>query len=193
MEITEMLGLPAVGKSFVINSGGSPLDKINNNYTVHFVEKGMNVAKIKNVIYGLLALFFQQPLVFTASCVNKNSYKKILLLCERVGRTKGLRNALLDEGVMQACWAVLLNGKGKYRLQLVKNIIDSISKEQSVIFYVSANKKTILSRAQQRLEENPKNSYDYRSEEYYAQARDAMACLLIELRKERVVLQLIRN
>lgn len=193
MEITEMLGLPASGKSFVINSGGSQLGKISNNYTVHFVEKGMNVTKIKNIVYGLVVLLFQQPLVFIASFVNKNNYKKILLLCERVGRTSKLNNALLDEGITQACWAVLLNGKGKYRLQLVKNMVASISKKQSAIFYVSANKKTILSRAQQRLKESPKNSYDYRSEEYYAQARDAMACLLIELRKERVVLQLIRN
>lgn len=188
-----MLGLPAAGKSFVISNGNSKLEKTSNKYTVHLVEKGMNVAKIKNVIDGLLALFFHQPLIFTASFVNKNNYKKILLLCERVGRTTKLNNVLLDEGVTQACWAVLLNGKGKYRLQLVKNIIASISKKQSAIFYVSANKKTILSRAQQRLKESPKYSYDYRSEEYYAQARGAMACLLIELRKEKVVLQLIRN
>lgn len=188
-----MLGLPAVGKSFVINSGGSRLGKISNNYTVHLVEKGMNVAKIKNVIYGLLALFFQQPLIFTASFVNKNNYKKILLLCERVGRTTKLDNALLDEGVTQACWAVLLNGKGKYRLQLVRNIVASISKKQSAIFYVSANKKTILSRAQQRLKESPKYSYDYRSEEYYAQARGAMASLLLELRKKKIDLKLIKN
>jgi|SRR5690625_2654566 len=193
MEITEMLGLPAAGKSFVISNGNSKLEKTSNKYTVHFVEKGMNIAKIKNIVYGLVILLFQQPLVFIASFVNKNNYKKILLLCERVGRNKGLRNTLLDEGVMQACWAVLLNGKEKYRLQLVKNIVASISKKQSVIFYVSVNKKTILSRAQQRLKESPKNSYDYRSEEYYVQARDAMASLLLELRKKKIDIKLIKN
>lgn len=193
MKIVELLGLPSVGKSYVLKEQKYKVDNLINQrgVSVQFVESGVNFKKVKNIALGFLCLFFSQPLVFLHALSEKN--KKLLLLCERVGRTKNAKGVLFDEGIMQACWAVFLNGRGDNTSLLALNLIKRISNDISLIIYVSANKVSIFERSRKRLKANPKTAYNYYSIENYADARDAMACLLKVLRGSGISLKFIKN
>lgn len=195
MKIVEMLGLPAAGKSYVLENKGARLAELKSQgaYNIHLVETGFSFRKLRNIVAGVACLFFSQPISLILSFLVRANSKKILLLCERIGRTKAMKGALIDEGVTQACWAVLLKGKGKHRLELVLDIIRRLSKMENCIIYVSANKALIYERAKQRLNSYPKTAYNYQSNEHYVQARKSMAYLLKELRRSGVSFKHIRN
>lgn len=193
MKTIELLGLPAAGKSYFVRNKKNEIKKIVDCYNVslQLVESGISFKKIKNISAGALFLFFLNPCLFLGSFFFYDN--KILLLCERIGRVKSSSGVFLDEGVVQACWALLLNGKSRSCRGLVLNLIKKLSNDGSFIIYVSSNKGLIFERAQKRFKKNPKISYSYQSVENYTRSRDVMACLLKILRDFDMSLKYIRN
>jgi len=149
-KVVEYFGLPGVGKSTQLNSGGY-CDKLN--AIPHKVPLGRDKDKLKNTFVGLYShpkLFFYLLVASTSNLSTfdvKLSIRPIFVVLERIGRYKKIQNLLdnkdihVDEGPLQFVWRVFYEKEiSKSNIKLLKRCLECLSFEEKMVVYFRCNK-----------------------------------------------------
>jgi hypothetical protein len=153
----ECLGLPAVGKSWVVNNALCP--------STHKCVPVSSFHKSLKVWYGLVGIIFYFRLVpkayaiyrYSDSLSVKISLVKFLILFSRLGVLKTSKSIVIDEGPLQALWGTIwridYNPESKI---LITQIVNFIIKGQTIL-YVTARKVDYENRVSSRSRKHPFN------------------------------------
>jgi len=182
----ELLGLPGVGKTHILSSGYFATGESLSDYVV---KRGWSFDKLKNIITGLRYDGFIVVFVMLKMINWPNIWgqvKLILVLLERLGRKNRYfgKDAIIDEGVMQAIWGFLW--RTRIKSSVFKNtilIIQRLSKYIGTIYYVGCRKSSNIDRLNIRAKSSPNVKNIFSNAESYQRGRRAMVMLLCAIRK----------
>jgi hypothetical protein len=200
----ELLGLPAVGKSWVLSS----LARETPDTQVVFVRPGWGSEKIANMMRSLLrepSLLFRSGATLFAAKARPHLIKRqiiaILKFHERVDRLRKLINQpgngdkYVDEGVAMAIWSIFYdldyNEKNKKKL---RQLTDRTSFAGLTVCYVSCGKDEHVQRMRGRdWKARFQTDYEQGNGDAYQRGRDWMAFLLRTMRQRGIRPRMIRN
>ncbi len=180
----ELLGLPGVGKSYVLSNNANFGDK---SVSKIVINRGCNLKKVINVFYGLVLIKFSTLIDLLKLVSLKKGFlqiKLVFVLIERIGRKKRMiTDSVIDEGVLQALWGLLWR-INEYDYSTVISILMKLKFEINIVYYIRCGKKENQKRLMNRKTDNPDIGYRFFSnEESQKNGRNAMACLLKAIRQ----------
>jgi len=196
IEKGELLGLPGVGKSYVISSGLN----FENNHNIYSISLGWKFEKVLNFFYGLKSAgcpFFFILLKMISFPPSIGQLKLLFVIFERLGRIRRLSNketGIIDEGIMQALWGFLWRQKNidfDKVLELVR-IIKNL--HIGTVYFIFCSKKKNWNRL--LLRENNLGTgkkvffYDYES---LLKGRTTMFIILKAMRMLEMDIRIISN
>lgn len=189
----ECLGLPATGKSWVLENSDL-VDKS----TIKKIELGNNLSKIPHTLIGIsfyaksifncLRLFNENP----TKLQNLNFAKRMFVLFHRLGllRTNRKTGILIDEGPVQSIWAIFysleLTDRNKKLLKVI--LADVIVSDK--VLYISTPSKVHLTRMTLRKRKHEIFNPDL---QMYKHSRKWLYMILVELRQQKTNIQFFSN
>lgn len=205
VEIVEMLGLPAAGKSWVLDH----LQDFSLEGNPAKIESGVSLAKLRNIVTGALALRRSLSPLFQAIWQSELSWRKkprqvfAMLKCsERLGRECTLqrndrsnRRVVLDESIAQSIWALFYAlPKTQITHKALQELVEELIPDGRIVIFVSCPKlrhtqRMLLRRRKSRLQSDQESGNNYA----VVLGRDWMAALLRCLRARNVRLVLATN
>jgi len=162
----ELIGLPAAGKSWVVEN---KVIDLKGDYKV--ISNGFDIFKLTNIILSIvpyvnLFAIYGKLYKSNQNKINLFSYvRRIAIMYERLGhlKRKHTGNLYIDEGPLQSVWAVFHNlPLDNINKQLAKKLIESVSVTNKVIF-ISVPKLT----HQNRMLERTRNHRYIQAQEKY--------------------------
>lgn len=190
----ELIGLPAVGKSWVIENKKLELQL---QAECKIISRGFNCFKLTNMILSLLPyvnLFTIYGRLYKSN--QKQIYfpvftKRIAIMFERLGhlKRKQSRGLCIDEGPIQSVWAVFHElPLSNINMHLATKLIGVVSVTNKVVF-ISVPKNTHKKRMLERARKHPIQSD---SPDSYLLSRNWLAFIIKCLRKNQKI-QFIQN
>lgn len=156
----EFVGLPGVGKT-TIKEYFKQKDKMHYQDVFFVPDNNQTIfSNIKKAFIFIIFLFENITLTYhvfkfslSVKPLNKQSlYRafRLIRLCHLLKLNRG-RNIVLDQGIIQLIWSIVISGNYKPKRKSLKNVIKSIDEFlPRYIVYCSAEMETILSRIECR-------------------------------------------
>jgi hypothetical protein len=151
----ECLGLPACGKSWVVQNILDCKD-----YKCVSISSLNKFLKGSAVFFGIVFHYQIVHKLYMIYLVNdklaaRKTISKLSVIFSRLGLLKIVNSAVVDEGPLQALWGAVWKMEcNDKNLMLVSEIVNCITKEQSVI-YIMSNKSDYKQRVASRARRHP--------------------------------------
>ena len=196
----ELLGLPGVGKTHVLNEVDKDLS-INLPLPSHKAAERKKLNKTVNVLRGGLMfpnLIFVLVLNFLKNRKKITSglqyFRMVIVLLERSGEVNSRQVGTSDEGIYQAIWGILFRCRVPVieEMNLLSKILSILSVDVDLIF-ISSSKKVHFNRYLNRLDQRCNDFFEFTNMQNYLHGRHVLAVILTYCKKNDISVSFFSN